>query len=112
MIVGGVRTKLTPISGAGNIFFPAPQEFAQHALAKVGLGREVYGYFWHEVQMWCITVWPEEGGMRGWVNWVMMRGVEKSRAEGWRRLGEGARMVDGRLVGGGKGLEGGSMEKW
>jgi len=50
--------------------------------------------------------------MRGWVNGVMMRGVEKSRAEGWRRLGEGARMVDGRLVGGGKGLEGGSVGKW
>lgn len=97
---------MTPISEDGKIFFPAPQEFARHALAKVGLGREVYGYFWHEVQMWCITVWPEEGGMRGWVNGVMMHGVEKLRAEGWRRLSGGARMVDGRLVGGRAGVEG------
>ncbi|PWW76335.1 NAD(P)-binding protein [Tuber magnatum] len=100
IIVGGVRTKMTPISEDGNIFFLTPQAFARHALAKVGLGREVYGYFWHEVQMWCITIWPEEGGMRGWVNGVMMRGVEKLRAEGWRRLSDGARMVDGKLVGG------------
>ncbi|CUS14017.1 unnamed protein product [Tuber aestivum] len=98
ILVGGVRTKMTPISEDGNIFFLTPQAFARHALAKVGLGREVYGYFWHEVQMWCITIWPEEGGMRGWVNKAMMRGVEKLRAEGWRRLSDGARMVDGRLV--------------
>ncbi|KAG0640974.1 hypothetical protein HOY80DRAFT_1008737 [Tuber brumale] len=100
IIVGGVRTKMTPISEDGNIFLVTPQAFAQHALAKVGLGREVYGYFWHEVQVWCITIWPEEGGMRGWVNRFMMRGVEKLRTEGWRRLSNGGRMVDGRMVGG------------
>ncbi|KAG0138313.1 hypothetical protein HOY82DRAFT_263340 [Tuber indicum] len=100
IIVGGVRTKMTPISDDGNIFLVTPQVFAQHALAKVGLGREVYGYFWHEVQVWCITIWPEEGGMRRWVNSFMMRGVEKLRTEGWRRLNNGGRMVDGRLVGG------------
>ena len=44
--------------------------------------------------------------MRGWVNGVMMHGVEKLRAEGWRRLSGGARMVDGRLVGGRAGVEG------
>ncbi|RPA90378.1 hypothetical protein L873DRAFT_1795526 [Choiromyces venosus 120613-1] len=95
IIVGGVRTKMTPISEDGNIFFLKPQAFARYALAKVGLGREVYGYFWHELQMWCITVWPEEGGMRGWVNGAIMRSVEKLRAEGWRKLNARARMVDG-----------------
>lgn len=104
---GGVRTKMTPIESTGfspldgKNFLVTPASFAKAVLAKVGLGdtyREVYPCWRHELQMGILTAFPEEGGSRAWVNALLMRGVDGPRAEGWKKLGAGWRMIDGRLV--------------
>jgi hypothetical protein len=49
--------------------------------------------------MGVLTAFPEEWGVRAWINRLLMKAVDGPRAEGWKRLGAGWKMVDGKLVG-------------
>ncbi|RPB14590.1 NAD(P)-binding protein [Morchella conica CCBAS932] len=108
IIPGGVRTAMTPIDHAsyspfdGRTFLVTPAAFARATLGKIGLGqyyREIYSCWRHEFQMGVLTAFPEEWGVRAWINRLLMKAVDGPRAEGWKRLGAGWKMVDGKLVG-------------
>lgn len=85
----------------GKNYLVTPAAFARAALGKIGVGwtySEVYPCWRHELQIGVLMAFPEEGGVRAWVNEVLMRGVNGPRAEGWGKMREGWKMVDGRLV--------------
>lgn len=92
-------TSLSPFDGKA--FLVTPDAFAKAALGKIGLGqsyRSVYPCWRHELQMGVLTLFPEEGGSRAWVNGLLMRGINGPRADGWKKLVAGWKMADGKLV--------------